>query len=192
MPTLSELDLIKRETEKLESLIRESEKKVREGIAIGIDLSLSCPAVAVVNLSQNKVLYIDKYKKKGDPSIWIRLSEIRFWLERIIDTFRPEIIIIEGAFMSKFTAKSNESLYKAHGYIGHFLKLKGARVIASILPSSSRAFLKIKPNTKEQAFTWVQQNFPELNLSDFKKDNDLSDAIIVALNALNKKGIKEL
>ena len=41
--------------------------------------------------------------------------------------------------------------------------------------------------TKEQAFEWVKDNFPEIELESFKKDNDRADAIIVGLNFFNPK-----
>jgi Holliday junction resolvasome RuvABC endonuclease subunit len=189
MPTLNELETIKREIDETKNTIENLGKELRKGIVAGIDLSLSSPGITIANIAQDKIVYRDVFPKKGDKQLWERLMEIELWLKSILNTFRPEIIMVEDVFMSKFTAKSNMPLLKAHGYIIPMLQKTGASV-RMILPSSARAYLKIKPNNKETAFNWISERFPELHLTNFKKENDIADSVVIVLNATNEKATK--
>lgn len=155
---------------------------------MSIDLSLKSPGVSIINFEQKKVIYNDNFEDKKYKSevFWDRLEIVCDYIEDIFDTFKPSIVMIENAFMASRTANSNMPLIMARGRVLSMIRRKGATV-KGIMPSSARAFLKIKPNTKEAGFEWVKNNFPELNLTDFKKHNDRSDAVIVSLNALNPK-----
>lgn len=88
--------------------------------------------------------------------------------------------------MSPRTANSNMPLIMLRGVVVKTLRDAGCRV-EGVTPSSARAYLQIKPNTKEQAFDDIKSMFPEAGLTTFKKDNDKSDAIIVAKNKDNPK-----
>lgn len=157
---------------------------------LGIDLSKSKPGIAIVNLKQKKVIITDDYPNK-EKDTYMRFLEIKYWLESIIKTFKPGVIMIEKEFIksTRFGSNATIPLLKLHGFIYYVVKSFGIPMY-EILPSSSRAFLKIKPNTKEQAFEYIKKNFEELKLTDFKQDNDKADAIIIALNYLNDKKVE--
>lgn len=142
-----------------------------------------------MDFNTSKVIYLDKFPGK-EKNPYLRFFEIKTWIVDLIKTFRPEILILESAFMSKFGANSNITLLRLHGYIGMAIMETGVN-IKLIPPSSSRAFLKIKPNNKETAFEFIKEKFPEAMLETFKADNDKSDAIILALNAKNENKLKE-
>lgn len=188
MPTIQELsiikDKVKEEKNKIENLERNLKKN--KGIILGIDLSKAKPGIAILSLELKKVVYIDDFADKSKDT-FSRYLEIKFWLQRIINLFKPEAVMIEKEFIkpTKFGSKATIPLLKLHGYIYGIIKEYNLPIY-EILPSSSRAFLKIKPNTKEGAFEFIKKNFPELKLTDFKKENDKGDAIIIALNYLNK------
>lgn len=153
---------------------------------MGIDFSLSCPGVSIVDLNQKKVLYCDNFpdSKYKSNIYWKRLDILLDYLEDIFDTFKPELIMLENNFMSGRTAHSNMPLIMARGALITRLRRKGAKG-RGVTPSQSRKFVKVKPNTKEDAFEWVKNNFPELMLTTFNSDNDKSDAVILGLNAYN-------
>ena len=190
MPTINELNTLRNKIEEEESRIKNLEKSLNDKIVLGLDLSKSCPGVAIISTETKKLLYVDSFKASGSLSFYGRNLEISTWLEKIINIYRPKTVILESAFMSKFGAKSNVTLLRLHGYIGHILYEKGL-TLKLVTPSSSRAFLKIKPNDKKTAFEWVKKNFPEADLTTFTKDNDKSDAIILALSIFNKEKLKE-
>lgn len=154
---------------------------------MGIDLSLNCPGVAVLNFESDKLLYTDKYKnKKPKQCKFFRYLEIKLWLDHIIKLFNPEVIIVEEAFMNALTANSNVPLLNLHGYIGHYLYSSGFDIFKTT-PSSSRKHLGIEPNTKEGGYEWVVKNYPNLILESFKKSNDITDSVILAKNYDNPK-----
>ncbi|MGL5716533.1 MAG: crossover junction endodeoxyribonuclease RuvC [Cetobacterium sp.] len=155
---------------------------------MGIDFSIKCPGVSVVNLNENKVLYCDKFNDGSYKSenYWKRLDIVIEYILDIFDTFKPELVMLENVFMAGKTAKSNMPLIMARGALISKLRERGAKG-RGVMPSQARAFLKIKPNTKEDAFEWVKNNFPELFLGTFKEDNDKADAVILGLNAYNAK-----
>lgn len=153
-------------------------------------MSKAKPGIAVLSLELKKIVYIDDFTDKSEDT-FSRYLEIKFWLENLIKLFKPEAVMIEKEFIkpTKFGSKATIPLLKLHGYVYGIIQEYNLPMY-EILPSSSRAFLKIKPNTKEGAFEFIKKNFPELKLTDFKKENDKGDAIIIALNYLNKNKIK--
>lgn len=183
MPSKKELEKIKEKIDVIKDSIIKPE--IKKGIVLGLDLSKSCPGISVLDLNCNKVLFIDSYPSNEKNNL-LRYKEIQFWLENIIDTFMPEAIMIEKEMITRMASSSNIILLKLHGFVDYVIQKRGIDLY-EILPTSSRAFLKIKPNKKEQAFKWVQENFKELGLTDFKTENDIADSIIIALNYYNYK-----
>lgn len=186
MPTQNQLLKIKNTIEKEKNRLEEIKKKLKDNIIAGLDFSKSCPGIAIIDIMANRVLYKDKFKEKNNLDFYFRMVEIKEWINHILSIFQPKAIMIESPFMNPRTANSNAILLRTHGYIGHFIMSMGIEIYM-IAPTSARAFLKIKPNTKEEAFKYVQENFPELKLLDFKNDNDIADAVIVALSFFNDK-----
>lgn len=188
MPTTQIISSIKKKIEEEKNRIENSEKNLKKnkGIILGIDLSKAKPGISIINLNSKKVVYIDDYASSTKDD-YTRYLEIKYWLEIIIDTFRPEAVMIEKEFIksTKFGSKGTIPLLKLHGFVYYVIKCYHLPIY-EILPSSARAFLKIKPNTKEQAFEYVKTNFEELKLTTFKKDNDKADSIIIGLNFLNE------
>lgn len=189
MPTTQELSIIKDKVKEEKNLIESSEKNLKrnKGVILGIDLSKAKPGIAIISLELKKVVFTDDFVDKTKDT-FSRYLEIKYWLQRIINLFKPEAVMIEKEFIksTRFGSKATIPLLKLHGYVYAIIKEYNLPMY-EILPSSSRAFLKIKPNTKEGAFTYLQKNFPELQFTDFKKQNDKGDAIIIALNYLNSK-----
>ncbi|MGL6099768.1 MAG: crossover junction endodeoxyribonuclease RuvC [Fusobacteriaceae bacterium] len=155
---------------------------------LGIDLSASCPGFAVWNDETKELIYcdnlLDKTYKKN--SFWERMDVINDHVKELISEFQTGKVVIENAFMSGKTANSNMPLLMLRGSLLSVIKDLGCSV-RGVMPSSARAFMKIKPNTKEEAFDFIKGKFPEANLETFKKDNDKSDAILVAMNFDNPK-----
>lgn len=153
---------------------------------MGLDLSKNCPGISIVDIESKKIIFKDKYKQKGDKDFYFRMIEIREWLSELIKIFKVKNIMLESPFISAKTAKSNNTLLRMHGMLGHYMMSMGVNIYM-IAPTSARAFLKIKPNNKEAAFEYIKKNFPELQLNDFKKDNDIADSIIIALSFFSDK-----
>lgn len=150
-------------------------------------MSKAKPGIAILSLELRKIVYTDDFEDKSKDT-FSRYLELKFWFQNLIELFKPEAVMIEKEFIkpTKFGSKATIPLLKLHGYIYSIIKEYNIPMY-EILPSSSRAFLKIKPNTKEGAFEYLQKNFPELQLTDFKKQNDKADAVVIALNYLNNK-----
>ncbi|MGL5713235.1 MAG: crossover junction endodeoxyribonuclease RuvC [Paraclostridium sp.] len=141
-----------------------------------------------MNNETKELVYCDnledkKYKK---DNFWERMDVINDHISEIMDTFKPKNVVIENAFMSGRTANSNMPLLMLRGAVLNNLRQTGCTV-KGVMPSSARAFLKIKPNTKEDAFEYIKKQYPIGSFETFKKDNDKTDAIIVALNFDNPK-----
>lgn len=189
MPTIKELSIIRNKVKEEKNKIENSEKssKKNKGIILGIDLSKKKPGIAILSLELKKIVYTDDFEDKSKDT-FSRYLEIKYWLENLIELFNPEAVMIEKEFIksTRFGSKATIPLLKLHGYVYSIIKEYNLPMY-EILPSSSRAFLKIKPNTKEGAFEYLQKKFPELQLTDFKKENDKADAVIIALNYLNNK-----
>lgn len=179
---------MKEEISKRIDLIREERKnkyeKLEKDIVIGMDLSKTSPAICVFDKKNKKLIFKDRYKQTKNKEFFYRMIEIKEWIERIIDIFKPNEAIIESAFISPKTIKSNTVLLKLHGYLVMDLMLKGLECYY-ITPTSARKFLDLPANRKDHAFEYTKKNFPELNLTTFAKDNDIADAAIIALNTYN-------
>ena len=170
-----------------EQRIEKLKKKNRKNIIVGIDLSINCPGIAVINSNEDKVLYVDNYPNKNKKQCrYFRYIEIRLWLDNVIKMFRPELVIVEEAFMSSLTIRSNIPLLNIHGYVGYYLQSLGIDTY-KVTPSNARSFLEIKPNSKEECYNWVCKKYPNLDFISFKKDNDKTDSIILARNYNNPK-----
>lgn len=177
---------IKEKVKKENKLAENIGKTLEKALVMGIDLSKMCPGVCVLNKTNDSIVFVDSFKMNSGTSNKDRNLEILYWILSIVDKYRPSSAIIESPFISTFTIKSAGPLMKLHGILDHFLFENGLEIY-EITPSSSRSFLGIKPNTKEKAFSFIKEKFPELELKTFSKDNDKSDSVILALNYTNKK-----
>ena len=186
MPTTKLIQEIKNLIAEEKSRLEKEESKLNNNLVAGLDFSKSCPGICILSKEAKKIIYKDKFKEKENTDFYFRMIEIKKWLGEILRTFKPSEIMLEAPFISPKTARSNTILLRTHGYIGHYIMSLGIK-INMIAPSSARAFLKIKPNKKEKAFEYVKEHFPELQLTDFKKDNDIADSVIVALSHYNPK-----
>lgn len=175
-------NLVKKEKEDIKKII----KDLKKNRVIGIDLSKTCPGVCIYDTDIKNIEFLDSFKKSGSPSEFERDLEILYWLLDIVTIYKPKKAIIESPFVNKFSIMSAEPLYKLHGIVNYFL-FKNGLEIYNISPSSSRAYLKIKPNNKESAFKYIKEQYPNIGLEDYKKDNDKSDALLLALNYNNSK-----
>lgn len=158
---------------------------------MGIDFSLKSPGVSIANLNSHKIIFCDKFADKNykAENYWQRLDIVIAYILDIFDTFKPELVVLENVFMSPKTAKSNMPLLMARGALINQLRKRGAKG-KGVNPTQARAFVKVKPNTKEDAYQWVKDNFPELMLGTFKEDNDRGDSVIISLNAYNSQAIE--
>ena len=175
-------NLVKKEKEDIKNNI----KDLKKDRVIGIDLSKTCPGVCIYDTDTKNIEFLDSFKISGSPAVFERNLEILYWLLDIITIYKPSKAIIESPFVNKFTIKSLVPLYQLHGIVNYFMFKYGVEVY-NITPTSSRAYLNIKPNNKENAFKHMSKLYPNIGLDDYKKDNDKSDALILALNYDNDK-----
>lgn len=154
---------------------------------MGLDLSKNKPGVTVYDTTNKQIIFCDSIKIP--TSVEFETTDYFEFVQHILldifNEFQMHKIIIEEIFISPLTVKSNIPLIKLNSYVGMFFREKGLQIY-KVLPSTSRAHLKIKPNKKEQAFEWIKERYPEIKLENFKKDNDKSDSLILALNHDNK------
>ena len=153
MPTLLKEEILKKLSLERENLREQKGKSLRKKIVMSIDLSLKSPGVSVVNLNENKVVYCDDFLDKSYKSdkYWQRLDVVIDYIIDIFDTFKPELVMLENAFMAGRTAKSNMPLIMARGALVNKLRLRGAKGRGG-MPSQASKCLGITPNTKEHAF----------------------------------------
>ena len=162
---------------------------LRDDLVMGLDLSKKKPAVCILRKDTKKLVFRDHFQS-STSSFFRRTKEILIWLTEIFSLFKPKHVVLEAAFLAGRTAKSNIPLVRLHGVIGFHLFALGA-IIKTIPPTSARAFLKVKPNTKEAAFNLIKKLYPDAKLENFEEDNDLSDAIVLALNIDNTENLKD-
>lgn len=177
--------LVKQEKENLENVT----KDLKKDRIIGIDLSKTCPGVCIYDTDTKNIEFLDSFKVSGSPTVFERDLEILYWLLDIVTIYKPSKAIIESPFANSFTIKSLAPLYQLHGIVNYFMFKYGIEIY-NITPSSSRAYLNIKPNNKENAFKHMSKLYPNIGLDSYKKDNDKSDALILALNHDNSKLVK--
>lgn len=177
-------EYVKEQLKNIKVSIEEKKNYLNDNIIGGLDLSKTCPGFVVLDKEKNKFIYKAKFKEKKNKDFFFRVLEIEEWLLKMIKMFKCKNIMLEAPFVSPRTFKSNIVLLKIHGCIIEKLLKEGVSIY-TITPSASRAFLK-SGKTKEETFCFVQEKFPELELKEFKKDNDIADAAIVALNCFNK------
>lgn len=175
------------EQEKLK--IKNLEKDLNKNLVLGIDLSKSRPGFCVYDKVTNEIVHLSSFPSEKKISNFHRNVEILFYIVQIVKKFLPSSAIVESAFISRFTVNSAMPLIKLHGLIDYLLAQNGLTVY-EIAPSSARAFVGIKPNTKEKAFSFIKNMFPDY-LETFSKDNDKADAILLCLNHSNEK-LKEV
>lgn len=155
---------------------------------MGLDLSKNKPGITIYNITTSKIVFCDAIKipssvhfEKKEEMEFLSLLLLEFLHE-----YKPHKVILEEVFMSGRTAKSNIPLIRLNGFIAPILINYGVQLM-KVLPAASRAYLKIKPNKKEQGFKHIQEKYPELNLTNFEKENDKSDSMILALNHDNEQ-----
>lgn len=152
---------------------------------MGIDLSLSCPGFAVVEVRRRKpfLLYVKHVKTNSKLNHGDRLAHVAAYFDAIYYDFEPfEAIIREKAFHNS-RVNATESGYKTAAAID--LCLRG-RHIEDIPNTSVKKEVAGKGNAgKDEVRAGVARWFPK---QEFKTDDE-SDAVAVALTYLLREKI---
>lgn len=152
-------------------------------LIIGIDLSTSSTGIAIINKNK-EIIFIDNLEKVGN----IRnnnLIDFYISINIILNKFKPKLAIIEDVFYG-LNFKAVSALLKYHGILELILINKNIDYYYT-QTNICKAFFKCKH--KEEIFELLNKKY-NLNFN-FEKDNDKTDALMLALNFENEKVIKK-
>lgn len=156
---------------------------------LGLDLSSLSTGVAVVNNGRILKKSFELIQPNGKWSYGERLKYFESEIKRLIQKHKPDHIIIEDVFKGR-NAKTFKILCMFRGVAIKAIFDETGKDPINALAAQARSILDI-PNTKEDAFEIINNKY-KLNLN-FKKENDIVDAVVLALAAkqILKKGINE-
>lgn len=173
-----------------DQLIKQKLKKREKNnhIILGLDISKASCGFAFYDAADDKVLHIDKIVPKTSDNAKI-IIDFTIVLDKLLKHYKPSVAIIEDIFLKPNAGnfKAFKSLAKHHGMILSIMATRGIEC-KYIHPSSAKAFLGCK--SKEEVFEKICAIYNLYGLN-FKKDNDLIDGILVALNYKNVKKLKQ-
>ena len=156
-------------------------RTINQDYVMGIDLSTSSTGIAVINKNE-EIIYIDNLEKVGTIKK-NNIMDFYIAINTILNKFNPSIIIVEDVYYSK-NFKAISSLIKYHGMLELILISKNLNY-KYVQTNVCKAFFKCKH--KEDVFKLLNDRY-KLNF-DFEKDNDKTDALMLALNFKNEKVI---
>ena len=143
---------------------------------IGIDPSTSSTGVAVLN-EQNELVYKDKISGAADDPK--SFANLYVQLTNLLERFPPVGVVCENQFIG-MNRKTGIKTVRPTGVV---LACVGAldTAFSFAYPSEWRKVFEGagKSHSKQSTFTHVQETFPGA-VSNFKKENDISDAIGLA------------
>ena len=160
-------------------------------ILLSMDLSLSCPAFAVIKPINNKqieVLHISSIKTNPKSTHGKRLTDIFNHMDSILKEYEVDTVIRERGF-SRFQ-KATQTLFKVVGVSDLTAYNNGFEEIAEIPPTTVKKYISgsgksSKDDVLKNIKTYIN-NIGDINI----KNTDESDAIAVGIAYL--KSIKLL
>lgn len=155
-------------------------------IIMGCDLSAHSTGISIIN-KEDELIFMDKIFIVGynKTPLDLRINTFVLGLQKIINTYKPSIAIVEDIFASNI--RTHNTLARLHG-VFLYMMIKNNIKVYYIHPSSAKAFIGCK--TKEEVFEKITKIYG-LKL-DFKQHNDGVDGLLMALNHKNKIKLKEI
>ena len=155
-----------------------------ENVVMGLDLSKFSTGIAFLNKDNDDLIYATKICPKGTNLNYITM-DFCISLNYLIRKYKPSKVMMEnvyltmgGGFKSAF-----ESLLRQHGIALAILSFRGLE-FTYVHPSTAKSFVECK--TKEDVFEYIKKKYKLINFN-FEEHNDITDAILMALNHRNEK-----
>jgi Holliday junction resolvasome RuvABC endonuclease subunit len=147
---------------------------------LGLDVSSSCTGYCIVEdgyLLKNTINTIIPNEKS---SLGQKLVFFEKVLRKIISKYNPDHIIIEDIFKGP-NAKTFKTLAMFRGVAFKVVFEKIKKDPICVMPTEARKMVGVNGITKEDAFEYIINRY---NFTDyiFDKDNDKTDAIVLALS----------
>lgn len=145
---------------------------------IGIDPSTSSTGYAVMDKDMNVISSGNIKGKADDPSSFANLY---YQLSEVFKKYPPKIVSCENQF-----AKMNMSVaIKIARPVGVVLAVAGMYECRFELlpPAKWRRIYQGSNSNKEVTYEYVRKRYPDI-IKDFKKDNDIADAIGIACSGI--------
>ncbi|MBN2379816.1 crossover junction endodeoxyribonuclease RuvC [candidate division WOR-3 bacterium] len=148
---------------------------------LGIDPGLASTGAVVIEADQElAILHKEMIRTKSGEHIASRLGTIAEEIERIIDSFRPQLLALESAFIRRDAPQTGLSLGKVLGVViltAHRKRLK----LQEVTPREVKETLTGYGNaTKEQIERAVKVRF---KLKEPLRPDHVADAAAIALTA---------
>ena len=171
------IDKIKKEVrDARKSMIKVSKKKsFNSQYSMGIDISKRSPGFAIIEILTEKIIFSEKFASSITNNSVLFLDYM-IYLNHILKKYKPGIVIIEDFFLHQKKPNAVLSLGIIQGIMLSVLIMEGYDV-KKIHNMSIKAYHGCK--NKEQLFNFINKKY---NLGYcFEKDNDITDAIAIAL-----------
>jgi crossover junction endodeoxyribonuclease RuvC len=141
---------------------------------LGLDIA-TCTGFAVI--TNKKIIEIGKIKIPSKLEYRDRFQLFRSELVKLIDKHKPDAVALEGVYSGK-NRKTTAFLNNLRGIAIEAVP-KEVFFFSGQVKKVRKAVLDDGNLTKEEIFKWAVKKYKLKNL-DFKKDNDITDAILLA------------
>ena len=157
-------------------------------VVLGLDLSLNSSGYAVVN--GYDVLTLGRIAQSNNDDTPAKLNRIYQTLDEIILIYKPEVVVIEHAFVGR-NAKTHQLLSMVHGVV-QLLIHKYQLLYVYVTPREIKKALGDVKADKNYIGRTVRQlfNIPldvEGILEREKKQDDMTDALAICYTFLNRQ-----
>lgn len=162
---------------------KRKEKKEETNNVMGVDLSKFSTGIAILN-ELDEILFLNKISPKGNNDKYLIIDFI-ISMKAILEKYRPSTVIMEDIYLKNSFGKlaSFKSLAKQHGIILTIFAIYDIDV-KYIHNMSAKSFVGCK--NKEDVFKRMCELY-SLDGFNFEDHNDLTDALMLALNKRNGK-----
>ncbi|MGN4765244.1 crossover junction endodeoxyribonuclease RuvC [Bacillus cereus group sp. MYBK215-1] len=153
---------------------------------LAMDLSLACPAFAVLEIRQGEVsvVHLSHVKTSPKKSTGYRLFQIAEHLQGILDTYKFDLLVMEKGF-NKF-ALATQQIQRTVGVVLVTLMRNGYENIGELSPTSVKKCITGSGKASKQELADALVNY--LGHMDYKTDDE-SDSVGVGLAYAKEKGL---
>lgn len=155
---------------------------------LGLDVA-TCTGFALMD-SPNKLIEYGTIKLKSKDNYRVRFKKLRLAILLLIDKFKPDLVVLETALIM-----GGKRHFTAGKTIAYLNNLRG--IVLELVPdevglesvnvrTARKQVLRNGKLTKEQTFHLIVSLFT-LKDFEFKKHNDITDAILLAQYGIIKK-----
>ena len=153
---------------------------------LAIDVSSACSGYCILedgylDIGSVNTIVPRGLKQKDKLTLGQKLLFFENSVKAIIKKYKPNLIVVEDIFKGP-NAKTFKTLAAFRGVAFKICQQLTKKDPISLMPTEARKLINIKGKKKEDAFEFVVKKY-KLKHYVFEKDNDKTDAIVLALAA---------